>query len=67
MKRDEKKKYFGCITFAVCRMRRNFREDKGVTGLEGKPFIVNNDTQTVEEAKDLYQKFKEQLPLEDSE
>ena len=35
------------------------------TGLEAKPYIISNDTQTIEEAKELYQKFKEQLPLED--
>lgn len=38
---------------------------KGATGLEAKPSIISNDTQTIEEAKELYQKFKEQLPLED--
>ena len=38
---------------------------KGATGLEAKPSIISNDTQTIEETKELYQKFKEQLPLED--
>lgn len=38
---------------------------KGATGLEAKPSIISNDTQTIEEAKELYQMFKEQLPLED--
>ncbi|MCM1387733.1 MAG: hypothetical protein NC231_10425 [Bacillus sp. (in: Bacteria)] len=38
---------------------------KGATGLEAKPSIISNNTQTIEEAKELYQKFKEQLPLED--
>lgn len=40
---------------------------KGASGYEGKPSIINNDTQTIEEAKELYQKFREQLPLEDEE
>ena len=43
----------------------NTQLHKGVTGLEGKPSIINNDTQTIEEAKELYQKLKEHLPLED--
>ncbi len=40
---------------------------KGASGYEGKPSIINNDTQTIEEAKELYQKFREQLPLEEEE
>lgn len=43
----------------------NTQLSKGATGLESKPSIINNDTQTIEEAKELYKKFKEQLPLED--
>ena len=43
----------------------NTQLHKGATGLEGKHSIINSDTQTIEEAKELYQKFKEQLPLED--
>ncbi len=43
----------------------NMDLSKGATGLEAKPSIISNDTQTIEEAKKLYQKFKEQLPLED--
>ncbi len=38
---------------------------KGVSGYEGKPTIINHNTQTIEEARELYQRFKEQLPLED--
>lgn len=41
--------------------------NKGASGYEGKPSIINNDTQTVEEGKELYQKFREQLPLEEEE
>ena len=43
----------------------NTQLSKGATGLEAKPSIISNNTQTIEEAKELYQKFKEQLPLED--
>lgn len=38
--------------------------NKGTSGYEGKPSIINNDTKTIEEAKALYQEFKAKLPLE---
>ncbi|MDE7199874.1 MAG: hypothetical protein K2O15_13475 [Lachnospiraceae bacterium] len=40
---------------------------KGASGYEGKPSIINNDIQTIGEAKELYQKFRKQLPLEEEE
>lgn len=45
----------------------NTQLHKDVTGYEGKPTIINHDTQTIEEAKELYQNFKAKLPLEDEE
>ncbi len=45
----------------------NTQLNKGASGYEGKSSIINNNTQTIEAAKKLYLKFKEQLPLEDEE
>lgn len=45
----------------------NTQLHKDVTGYEGKPSIISNKTQTIEEAKELYQKFRGQLPLEEEE
>ncbi|RKI80426.1 hypothetical protein D7V83_14015 [bacterium 0.1xD8-71] len=41
--------------------------NKGAGGCKGKPSIINNDTKTIEEAKELYQGFREELPLEEKE
>lgn len=38
---------------------------KGAGGCKGKPSMVNNGTKTIEEAKELYQRFREELPLEE--
>ncbi len=35
------------------------------SGFERKPSIIYNDTKTIEEAKGLYQRFREKLPLDD--
>ena len=35
------------------------------SGFEGKPSIINNDIKTIEEAKELYQRFRAKLPLGD--
>lgn len=35
------------------------------SGVERKPSIIYNDTKTIEEAKELYQRFREKLPLDD--
>ena len=35
------------------------------SGFEGKPSIIYNDTKTIEEAKELYQRFRATLPLDD--
>lgn len=37
------------------------------SGVESKPSIINNDTRTIEEAKELYQRFRETLPLDDEQ
>ena len=40
-------------------------EAKYLDGIGGEALYYQYHTQTIEEAKELYQKFKEQLPLED--
>ncbi len=35
------------------------------SGFERKPSIINNDIKTIEEAKELYQRFRAKLPLDD--
>lgn len=45
----------------------NTQLHKDVTGYEGKPSVISNKTQTIEEAKELYQKFRGQLPLKEEE
>ena len=37
---------------------------EGAGGFKMKPCIISSETQTIEEAKELYQEFKEKLPLE---
>ena len=37
---------------------------EGAGGFRMKPCIISSETQTIEEAKELYQEFKEKLPLE---
>ena len=34
-------------------------------GVERKPSIIYSDTKTIEEAKELYQRFREKLPIDD--
>ena len=38
---------------------------KGAGGCKSKPSIINNRTKTIEEAKELYHRFREELPLEE--
>lgn len=37
---------------------------EGAGGFRMKPCIISSETQTIEEAKELYQEFREKLPLE---
>lgn len=37
---------------------------EGTGGFEMKPCIISSETQTIEEAKKLYQEFREKLPIE---
>ena len=37
------------------------------SGYKGKPSIIYNDTKTIEEAKGLYQRFREKLPIDDEQ
>ena len=37
------------------------------SGYKGKPSIIYNDTKTIEEAKELYQRFREKLPIDDEQ